>query len=201
MEVVGDTGSGKFEHHPAGRGWVYAWTAAESSGRFSSSRATTGVSNSPAACWKGAVANLPSTIVHGVRSIAELNPTEDMGDSDPVPHDDTAVGGAGNRVRDKRDPELGIADRVSGNSRPGGSEDQNARGCIRGVGDGVGRPDIIHSNVGTDFPGGSEANLDRILGGAIGEALANHGVSGDGDRRAHLIPRDSVLLIVLNVTV
>src|SRR6516225_1872501 len=50
--------------------------------------------------------------------------------------DGSFVGGTGKWVGDKRDPELGISDRVPRNSDSGRGEDQNARRSIRGVGDG-----------------------------------------------------------------
>lgn len=147
------------------------------------------------------VTTVNGVTVDGIRTTAQLNSIEYMGGRDLISDDGTTVGGTGKWVGDKRDPELGISDRVPRNSYSRRGEDQNARRRIRGVGDGVGRPDVIDCSVETDFALGSEADLDGIFSRARSRALANHRVSGDRDIGSELVRRDSVLLIVLNVTV
>jgi len=64
---------------------------------------------------RGFVAAVDPVALYRIRTTTKLNSIEDMSCSDLVARYGTAIGRAESRIRDKRDPKLSIAHRVSGN--------------------------------------------------------------------------------------
>ena len=125
----------------------------------------------------------------------QINPNENQRIGDDIGLDFSVLSA-------RIDTDLARGDGVVVKTNIIGLEDQYAGGVKRAVIErNAGRPHVVGDGIPQDAALRAEADLNAILRGAGRGTKPSDNVVGDGDFSAQFIPRDSVLLIVMDAVV